>query len=112
MEQSQLPQMGHELSTTLLSIATQLRELDTPGCTKPKNRTMRTLAKTLGAKAKSQQVREIMYFISSDQFFAYNKAKEVMATMQGLLDGTIDVTFKDANGMLISNPNCKEKVDE
>lgn len=112
MEQMQLPQMGHELSTVLLAISTQLRELDTPGCKKPRNRTIRTLAIELGKKAKSQQVREILYFISSDTFFAYNKAKEVLAALQGLLDGSIDVTFKDANGMLISNPNCKESKDE
>lgn len=104
--------MGHELSTALLAISTQMRELDEPNCKKPKNRTMRALATELGKKATNQQVREIMYYISSDNFFAHSRAQEVLTTLQGLLDGSIDVTFKDANGMLISNPNCKENKDE
>jgi len=112
MEHLPLLQMGRELSSALLSISTQMRELNEPGCKKPKNRTMRALATELGKKATNQQVREIMYFISSDTFFAYSRAEEVLATLQGLLDGSIDVTFKDANGMLINNPNCKENEDE
>lgn len=105
-----------EMVTTLLTLSGKMRELKQPDCKLPKNRTIRNLALELGKTAKRLPVQEVLNFISSDTFFAYAKAEEVLATFKALQDGEINVEFKDANGMSINNPNYKEepmsKVDD
>jgi len=108
-----LEQAGsNELLNVVLALQVKITELEMPGCALPKNRTMRDLASRLRKDAKRLPVQEILYFISSDPYFAYNKSKEVLANFKGLVEGSINVEFKDANGMSINNPFIKEEQNE
>lgn len=100
---------SQELLSVILALNLKIQELDTPGCKLGKNRTIRALALDLAKTAKVTRVKEILYFISSDRFFAYTKAKEVLATFNDIVSGAIDVEFKDANGMSVTNPFIKEE---
>lgn len=103
---------SNELLDTILALRLKVTELEAPDCKLPKNKTMRDLAKQLGKGVKRLPVQEILYFISSDPYFAFNKTKEVLANFSGLVEGTLNVEFKDANGMSINNPFVKEEQDE
>lgn len=98
-----------ELIDTILALHLKVQEVEAPGCKLPKNKTLRELAKELGKTVKRLPVQEVLYFISSDPYFAYNKTKEVLVNFAGLVEGTINVEFKDANGMSVNNPYMKEE---
>lgn len=98
-----------ELLNVILALRLKVQELDAPGCKLPKNRTMREFVKELVKTVERFSTQEILYYIASDTFFAYERAKEVLQGYSDLKEGNINVEFKDANGMSINNPYYKEK---